>query len=349
MISGCVRSPRPGSRRAAPVSRGELRARQVQPPQGARERGLAAMRHKPASPQLRGDDRQNDIEHDRQKQRRPRHRDRGQAQQQPDDRGEGEHHDRVVERYLAQREVRVAVGQVRPDEDHRRAGRGGEQNEPGDIAVDLHFRQKRAEQKADEQPAEQRHAERLDEPVDADRDGDAAPRRGHPVERGKIDLDQHRHDHQPDQDGDRDVDLGHGHPAECVKRRRHEAPEHDPGEDAQRHRQRQIAFENTQPGRRRARRRGERCHGRSASAVTSRMPADLVDPAFERHAVELVDRQRDKQLDPVFQEAQRVAKGALLLGLAARRRRRGRAPPNARSPDGPARPGRSRPPPGRRR
>jgi hypothetical protein len=181
---------------------------------------------------LRTDHRHDDVEHDREKQRLPRHRDRGQTQQQADDRGEGEDHDRVVERDLGQGEIRIAIRQVRPDEDHGGAGRRRQQDQTCDVAVDLPGRQQRAEQPADEHPAEQSHAERLQEPVDADRDGDAAPSLGDPMQRAEIDLDQHRHDHQPDQHRDRDVDLGHRHAAERLKGRRDEPAEHDAGQDA---------------------------------------------------------------------------------------------------------------------
>ena len=58
---------------------------------------------------LRDDHRDDDVEHHREQQRVPRHRDGGQAEQQPDDRREGDHHDRVVQRDLAQREMRLAL------------------------------------------------------------------------------------------------------------------------------------------------------------------------------------------------------------------------------------------------
>jgi hypothetical protein len=112
--------------------------------------------------------------------------------------GEGDDHDRVVQRALAQREVRLAVEQVRPDEDHGRAGGGGEQDQAGDVGVDLPGRQQVAEQVADEQPPERRHRERLDRPVDEQGHADAAPVPAHLPERAEVDLEQHRHDHQPD-------------------------------------------------------------------------------------------------------------------------------------------------------
>ena len=126
-------------------------------------------------PKLRHDHRHDDVEHDRQNQRVPGHRDRGQAEQQRHDRREGNDHDRVVERHLRQREMRLAIDEVRPDEHHGRAGSRRQQDQPGDIAVDLIGGQIGPEQMRDEQPAEQRHGERLDQPVDADRRGDAAP------------------------------------------------------------------------------------------------------------------------------------------------------------------------------
>src|SRR5215471_15540533 len=44
---------------------------------------------------------------------------------------------------------------------------------------------------------------------------------------------------------------------------------------------------------------------------------DLVDIALDRHAVELVDRQRDKQLNAVFESDIGVAEGTPLLGVRA--------------------------------
>jgi hypothetical protein len=58
-------------------------------------------------------------------------------EQESHDRRKSEHHDRVVERDLAEREVWIAVGQVRPHEHHRRTGRCREDDEAGDVAVDL--------------------------------------------------------------------------------------------------------------------------------------------------------------------------------------------------------------------
>src|SRR5215468_9961544 len=45
--------------------------------------------------------------------------------------------------------------------------------------------------------------------------------------------------------------------------------------------------------------------------------ADLLDAALDRQAAELVDRQRDEQLDAVFENNAGIAEGAPLLGFRA--------------------------------
>jgi hypothetical protein len=83
------------------------------------------------------------------------------------------------------------------------------------------------------QPAQQRHRERLDRPVDEQRDADAAPVLAHLVQRAEVDLQQHRDDHHPDQQGDRQVDLGDFHAPMAWKRRAAEMAERDADDDAQ--------------------------------------------------------------------------------------------------------------------
>ena len=183
--------------------RGRLQARE-QPLQAR----LPAARQDADPQELRQGDRHDDVEADREQKRLPRHGDGRQAEQQAHDRRECKHHDRVVEGDLGQREVGFAVGQVAPDEHHGRAGCRREQDEAGDIAVDLVGRQPRREQVADEQPAQRGHRERLYRPVDEQCHADAAPVLADLADGGEIDLDQHRDDHQPDQDGDRQVDVG---------------------------------------------------------------------------------------------------------------------------------------------
>jgi hypothetical protein len=48
-----------------------------------------------------------------------------------------EDHDGVVECDLRQRETTLTFCQATPNEDHGRAGCSGEQNQPGNVAIDL--------------------------------------------------------------------------------------------------------------------------------------------------------------------------------------------------------------------
>jgi hypothetical protein len=167
-----------------------------------------------------------------------------QSEQQTDDRREGEHHDHVVQRDLAKREMRLAIGQVAPYEHHRGARRRGEDDQTGDVAVDLIRRQIGRKQVSEEEPGERRHRERLDRPVDEKGDTDAAPVLAHLAERAEVDLEQHRDDHQPDQDRDRQVDAGDLHAADRLKHAGEELAERDACRDAKRDPQGQKSFEH---------------------------------------------------------------------------------------------------------
>src|SRR2546429_401791 len=57
------------------------------------------------------------------------------------------------------------------------------------------------------------------------------------------------------------------------------------------------------------------CSATRCSALTGINAADLIDLALRCHAVELVDRQRDKELDAAFECAQRVAERVAPLDL----------------------------------
>ena len=171
-----------------------------------------------------------------------------------------------------QREMRLAVGQVRPDEDHGRAGRGGEDDQPGDVAVDLHRGQIGPEQIADEEPARAAAMENgLTGPVDEQRDADAAPVLPDLAERGEVDLEQHRHDHQPDQRRHRQVDPGDLRRADGVEEAGQELAEGDAGDDAERHPEGELAFED-----------GHACFLRAVAtrrpALRRRSPSSLKTP-----------------------------------------------------------------------
>ena len=103
-------------------------------------------------------------------------------------------------------------------------------------------------QAADEQPGEQRHRERFDQPIDDQRDDDAAPVPRNGPYRSEIHAQQHRHDHQPDQQRNRNVHVGDRQRAEHLKRRRRQTAKRDAREDAQSNPKREVAFENSEAG-----------------------------------------------------------------------------------------------------
>ena len=199
----------------------------------------------PVPPRTGEDYRYHDVEHDRQDQGVPRDRDRGHAQQQRDDGRKREDHDDIVERHLGQGETRVTVGQVAPDKHHGGAGCGGQQDQAGNIAVDLLRGQPVCEQHADEQPAQQRHRERLDGPVDEQRDTDPARVMADLVQGMKVDLEQHRQDHQPYQHGHRHVHARDLQAADSTEHVGECMPQDDADRDAQQHPQAQVTLEKT--------------------------------------------------------------------------------------------------------
>ncbi len=218
----------------------------VEPGQHRVERPVAAPLQQLATPGLGEDHRQHDVEHHREEQRLPGHADGGEPQQQADDRREGEDHDGVVERHLGQGEVGVAVGEAAPHEDHRRAGRGRQQDQAGDVGVELVGGQIGGEDPAHEQPAEQRHREGFHRPVDEQRDADAPPVGRHPMQGAEVDLQQHGDDHEPDQQRHRQVDLGRLDAPHRLEHAGHGMAETDAGEDAERHPQGQVTLEEPQ-------------------------------------------------------------------------------------------------------
>jgi len=122
----------------------------------------------------------------------------------------GDQHDEVIHRHLHERVNRVAVGEIAPDEDHRRAGCGGEDDKAGGVC----FRQFRGNPPGKnvlhEQPAQKRHAERLDEPVDEQGDEQSPGLFGDAAEGGKIHLEHHGINHKPDEHRDGRVDVRAG-------------------------------------------------------------------------------------------------------------------------------------------
>jgi hypothetical protein len=60
---------------------------------------------------------------------------------------------------------------------------------------------------AEEQHAEQCHRERLDQPIDDERQREALRAAADVADREPVDLDHHRIDHHPDERGDDEIDV----------------------------------------------------------------------------------------------------------------------------------------------
>lgn len=100
---------------------------------------------------------------------------------------------------------------------------------PRDITVELVGRQHRRVQIAHEQPGQESHGERLDQPIDEQRDADPPHLLANLVQGAEIDLHQHRDDHDPDEEAHRNIDPRQLHPAKRLKQARRELTGQDAG------------------------------------------------------------------------------------------------------------------------
>ena len=94
------------------------------------------------------------------------------------------------------------------------------------------------EEVLEEDPAEERHREGLDQPVHEERDQDAARAAAHAQDAGQVDAQHHRVDHQPEQHRNRRVDLAalaELDAAERVRDSREELAQPDARDHAERH------------------------------------------------------------------------------------------------------------------
>jgi hypothetical protein len=208
---------------------------------------LSAPTNRPsAAGQHAGDQRDDDVEDDRQQQRLPRDDDVGDAEQERGDRREGDDHDQVVDRDLDERVVRVAAGQLAPHEDHRGARGDAEEDRAGDVLPRLGLGQQAGEHVQEEQGRQRGHRERLDQPVDDQRDHEALRAPADVADGAEVDLDHHRVDHHPDQGRDDEVDVGQLERADRREQARREVAEGDAGEDAQRDPHAEVALEDAE-------------------------------------------------------------------------------------------------------
>ena len=116
-------------------------------------------------------------------------------------------HDQVVQRNLNERVGGIAIGQVRPDEHHRCAGRCREDDGTGKVLIREIRAYERLKKNAEKQVADRRHRKRLHQPVHEQRDEYSARSFTNGDDAAEIDLQHHRIHHEPDQHCDRNVDL----------------------------------------------------------------------------------------------------------------------------------------------
>jgi len=122
-------------------------------PQQSVETGQSPVRNRDVPDYLGDQHRHDDVKSNRKGERFPRDDDCRKAEQEADDRRECKDHYDVVESDLAQREVRLTVRQVAPDEDHGGAWSSAKKDQPRDVAVHLCFRKQWTKQPANEKPA----------------------------------------------------------------------------------------------------------------------------------------------------------------------------------------------------
>ena len=140
----------------------------------------------------------------------------------------------------------ISVGQIAPHEHHGRARGRGQDDGPRQVLVTELWADQSREEVLEEEPAEHRHAERLDQPVHEQDDEDALGTPAHAADRREVDPQHHRVDHEPDEDGDRQVDVPDLEPAQRAHEPGGHRAERDPGDDTERHPRGEVALEGVQ-------------------------------------------------------------------------------------------------------
>jgi hypothetical protein len=199
------------------------------------DRRLTPLPHQPCPRDRPCGKRQHHVKRDGQHQRFPRHFQIRHPQKQRHDGRKGEDHDHVVQRHLHQRVVRVALGQLRPDEHHRRAGRGPQKDQTGDILPCIGGIDQPGKDMVEEQHTKGGHREGFYQPVDHKGDDQAPWPLAHPAKSAEIHRDHHRIDHRPYQKGHQQVDRGIFERGQKTEHPRQQICQHDPRNDAEEH------------------------------------------------------------------------------------------------------------------
>ncbi len=227
--------------------------------------------------------RQHHVEHGRQQQRLPRHGDVGHAEQQRGDGREGEDHHQIVHRHLHQCVVGVALHQLAPDEDHRRAGGHAEQDHAGDVLGGRRRIDPGRVQVLEEEHAQRGHREGLDQPVDDQRQRQAL-RPATDLPNGRpVDLDHHRIDHHPDEQRNDQVDMRELQRRDGLEDAGHPQAQAHAGADAQGDPEAEVTLEQ-------AHRRGQGGAGLTPCELSSRLT--LPSPPTARRAARGCNRRQ---------------------------------------------------------
>jgi len=108
-------------------------------------------------------------------------------------------HDQIIDRNLDQRIGRIALRELRLDEDHGRTGGRAEQDEPADIFLSVLWRDRVREQEFEKQDSQRRQGERLYQPIDGQRDDQPLWTLADMAEGRKVHIHHHGVDHGSDE------------------------------------------------------------------------------------------------------------------------------------------------------
>ena len=164
-----------------------------------------------------GNERQHNKEHNAQKERIVGNLHAAHTQEQGYDGGKGHEDDEVVDSHLHERIGWIAVGQVAPNEHHRRAGRGAQEHGSSQIFVSQPRWNPPLEDHEEEEPRDAEHRERLYEPVDHARHDQPLGVLGHVPYAMEVHFHHHRVDHHPDEDGHGNAHVGILELRECLR------------------------------------------------------------------------------------------------------------------------------------
>src|SRR5664280_108273 len=168
------------------------------------------------------------------------------AKQQRDDRNEQDQDDQVVDGNLDKCVRGVATGEIAPHEDHGGARRCAQQHGACYVLLDLVGRKDVAIGSLEKPDGQQEHRERLDGPVDDQRDQQTLGALADAHNAAEVDLQHHGINHEPDEDGYRQRDAVDSHFVENAYHSWQETTQNDAGDHGHHHPQTHVLLKETQ-------------------------------------------------------------------------------------------------------